>query len=173
VAENQISPTLDKAIRAFLCTCFPNDVTEFQRTRHWHGSAPAYSILLTVAGSIQGHIGIVIRTIRSGGRPVAVAGVQNLCIHPQMRGSGLAATILTAAMAEARRRGLGFGLLFCDRSLEQFYKTRGWSTLDVPVMCADENGHHSRIPDKNICMVSPLNAEAFPEGAIDLQGPDW
>src|SRR5687768_6473624 len=86
VEESLMPPTLDAAIRRLLCTCFPADETVFSNTRHWHGSAPAYSLVHVQSDHVYGHVGVVVRTIRCGNRDVIVAGIQNLALHPTLRG---------------------------------------------------------------------------------------
>ena len=173
VEESQIAPLLDAAIRELLRTCFPADAELFSRTRHWHGSAPAWSHVFAPGGDVQGHIGIVTRLIRVGRHEVTVAGVQNVAVHPDLRGSGLGPQMMAEAMEHARRAGLDFGLLFCVPALEKYYRSLGWITLDVPVVMSDAQGGRVPMPGKNICMFHPLNATAFPARTIDLQGADW
>jgi predicted N-acetyltransferase YhbS len=145
----------------------------FSKTRHWHGSAPAYSLVHQRNRQALGHVGIVVRTVMAGGTPVKVAGIQNLAVRPNRRGTGLGAKLIAAAMDEARRRGISQGLLFCAPTLEKFYKALGWATVPASVIMLDEQGRRVPIPGKNICMVKPLSVTPFPPGVIDLHGADW
>ena len=45
IEEDAVSPALDLSIKALLCECFPEDAGVFHKSRHWHGSAPAYSLV--------------------------------------------------------------------------------------------------------------------------------
>src|SRR5512143_1456449 len=67
VNESAMAPDLDRAIRILLCDCFPPDVEVFSRTRHWHGSAPDYSVVCLERGALVGHVGIVLRMVSAGG----------------------------------------------------------------------------------------------------------
>ncbi len=171
--ESAVDPALDAAIRALLCACFPSDAPVFSASRHWHGTAPAYSLVHRVDGRVLGHVGIVLRTVACGGRPAGIAGIQNLAVLPEARKSGLSRRLMTESMAEAARRGVRWGLLFCVPGLERFYASLGWKTLDVSVTMADGRGGTEPIPGKNIAMALPLAGEPFPSGNIDLQGRDW
>jgi GNAT superfamily N-acetyltransferase len=173
VAEAQLSPELDRAIRELLCVCFPPDVAVFSQSRHWHGSAPAYSLVQRQGGAAVGHVGVVVREIRAGRSPVLIAGIQNLAVRPDGRKSGLGPELMTAAMAEARRRQIPFGLLFCVPALEKFYRALGWVVLPVDATMRDEAGRSVPIPGKNICMALSLGPAPFPPGDLDLRGPDW
>jgi predicted N-acetyltransferase YhbS len=173
IDESLMPLALDSAIRELLCTCFPADKNVFQITRHWHGSAPAFSILHQQGDQVCGHIGVVVRTVRVDSREVIVAGVQNFAVHPAFRGSGLGSKLMNEAMAEARRRGIGFGLLFCLPALEKYYCSMGWFTVGEPATMADERGNVVPTPEKNICMATRLTPAPFPPGRINLQGRDW
>jgi predicted N-acetyltransferase YhbS len=171
--EPVMGAALDAEIKQLLCRCFPPDVEVFSKSRHWHGTAPAYTLTCQLGGRLAGHVGIVLRNVACGDRQLMTAGIQNLAVLPEWRGGGLAQCLMTESMAEANRRKVPFGLLFCVPGLERFYVNLGWNRRDVAVVMADSDGHSVPIPAKNICMVLSLAEESFPFGDIDLQGRDW
>jgi GNAT superfamily N-acetyltransferase len=171
--ESDLPPGLDQDIRDLLCLCFPPDVPVFSQSRYWHGTAPEFSFYRREAGKITGHVGIVRRTIRAGSSQITIAGVQNLAVAPNRRKSGLGALLMIRALAEARRRGIAFGLLFCVPGLGRFYSSLGWKIQERAFFMANESGIQERIPDKNIGMTLTLSSEPFPPGEVDLQGRDW
>jgi predicted N-acetyltransferase YhbS len=173
VSEPEVSEELDLAIRQLLCRCFPADADAFSRNRAWHDSAPSYSVVYCENDDVLGHIGIVVRVVRCGDVQVTVAGVQNMCVAPERRHTGLSQQLMTAALSEARLRGLSFGLLFCVPELETFYQRQGWSRTNEPATMLDETGQAAPIPGKNIAMFIELASQPFPPGPIDLQGRDW
>jgi hypothetical protein len=44
--EAQLAEPLDIAIRETLCRCFPASRDVFSRQRSWHGSRPAWTVLI-------------------------------------------------------------------------------------------------------------------------------
>lgn len=173
IEEDTISEVDDLAIRKFLASVFKDDEEIFLKSRHWHGSAPTYSIVAKSHDALCGHIGIVVRTLRAGEAQVTVAGVQNLGVPREFAGKGIGHHLLDDAMQEADQRGIKFGFLFCVPRLEKYYQRNGWVTVPgVPTMNLD-GGPDEPIPGKNITMVRPLTSETFPSGPIHLQGPDW
>jgi len=170
--EESISPAQDAEIRSMLFEAFPDGATSFAETRHWHGSAPEYSVICRRAGRVVANVGIVVREVRSGGEAVRVAGIQNVGVLPALRGRNLGGTVLAQAMAEAKRRGIDFGLLFCVPELGPYYSRNGWRTIDVPVIMQYQ-GRTCPIPGKNITMVQDLTDRPFPDGDVDLRGADW
>lgn len=173
IDETQLSVADDREIRTLLCTCFPPDVVEFSRSRHWHGSAPEFTLIHRGAPGIDAQVGVVRRRVMAGGVPVVVGGIQSLAVLPAWRGSGLAQALMKDCMTEAKRRGIPFGLLFCVPALERFYAQLGWRCLDVDTTMRDESGETVSISGKNIVMTLDLTAAVFPPGDIDVQGRDW
>ena len=173
VPEDEMTPELDRTIRELLCACFPPDVAFFSVARAWHNSAPAYSVIERREERIVGHVGVVVREIAVGGEPAVVAGIQNLAVAPDQRGAGVGPRLMTAAMTEAQRRGIPFGLLFCIPELERYYGHLGWTRLDITATMLDPEHGEVPIPGKNIAMVLPLAQQTWPVGNIFLQGMDW
>jgi predicted N-acetyltransferase YhbS len=195
IDESRMDAGLDEAIRSCLCDCFPADKDFFSKRRDWHGSAPAWSLVVRAGtgavrgdragtgAAVVGHVGIVLRTVRvhprnSRGDPgsgvrVPVAGVQNVAVHPSQRGTGLGKALMRAAMVQAEADGVPFGLLFCVPGLGPYYASLGWSIRDAEATMRWEGVDGVPIPGKNICMVVELAGKPFPEGDIDLLGADW
>lgn len=173
IEESRMPADMDLAIRRLLIRCFPVDAEAFSQSRAWHQSAPTFSIVCREGTALLGHVGVVLRTVRCGHTPLTVAGVQNLCVVPERRGSGLAPRLMLRAMEEARTRQIRFGLLFCVPELEPFYQWLGWSTCRQPITMLDDAGRPGPITDKNIAMFIELGPHSFPPGPIDLNGRDW
>ena len=123
--------------------------------------------------AIAGHVAIVLREVSCGRKKFKVAGIQSLAVGKKSRGTGLSQALMTESMAEAWRRGMEFGLLFCIPELERFYASLGWKRIDGPVVMRDESGAKKNIPPKNIAMILLLSARPFPAGTVDLNGQDW
>jgi GNAT superfamily N-acetyltransferase len=174
VLEAEMTPELDAAIRRGLEVSFPEDAGIFSRTRAWHGSAPAFSIVLEHEGEVIAHVGVVDRVISAGGHALRVAGIQNVFVLPEFRRRGLTTALMEAAMREAAARDFDLGLLFCVPEIERVYSRSGWLTLDPrPTIRVDESGNEVEIPGKNIAMFYPLRQPSFPQGVLHLGGNDW
>jgi len=174
VNENEISGELDCAIKKALCICFPDDAEFFSGSRAWHGTAPAWSVIMKDNSTVAAHVGIVDRTVKTGKHLLRVAGIQNVFIQPEYRGRGLCEKLMNAAMDEALRRGFDAGLLYCVPRLEKVYAKCGWTLLPgKEIIRINEKGEHVPLPAKNITMYFPLKIKDFPDGDINLQGNDW
>ncbi len=96
-----------------------------------------------------------------------------MAVRPGTRGGGVGAGLMERALAEARRRGVPFGLLFCVPELAKYYGRYGWKHREVAVTM-DYNGETGiPIPGKNICMTLKLGESEFPGGDVHLGGADW
>jgi len=174
VDEKDVDAILDQRIREGLCISFPRDASVFSRNRAWHGSAPAWNVILEQDDRIIAHCGIVDRTIKVGNEFLHIAGVQNVYVMPTFRGKGFCDGVMNSAMGDAGRRGYDCGLLFCVPELEKVYARCGWRLLpNENVYRMDENGEILPLPGKNIAMFFPLKRKGFPAGDISLEGNDW
>ncbi len=174
ISENEITPDLDSSIRSGLCRCFPKEVETFSGTRAWHGSFPSYSVIAEDGAGIAAHVGIIDRIIKAGILYMRIAGIQNVFVMEEYRGSGLGRRIMKAAMKEAGRLRFDAGLLYCIPELVKVYAGSGWNLIpEKKIIRINENGEEVFLPEKNIAMYYPLKSGFFPEGIIHLQGNDW
>jgi predicted N-acetyltransferase YhbS len=174
VDEAEIEPTLDARIRQGLCVCFPADVGVFGRTRHWHGVRPVFSVIAEADQRVVAHVGVVHRVISVAQTKVVVAGLQNVFVLPEQRGTGLSGRMIAAATQEAGRRRAQYGLLFCVPEIAHVYARCGWRQLRTcRITRVDETGAVVPLSAKNIAMYFPLAEAPFPSGDIHLEGNDW
>ena len=177
IIENcNISPDLDEAIRDGLVESYPADREYYSHRRTWHSIPEWVVCAMTEERTVAGYMAVVERQVTVGqdSIPVTAAGLQGVFVSPPWRKTGLIDRIMKCTLEEARKRGLDAGLLFCLPVLEnKVYGRLGWKKIDVEVLMEDNSGVKVPLPAKNIAMVIPLNIEKFPEGDIDLNGPDW
>jgi predicted N-acetyltransferase YhbS len=173
IDEDQIGPELDAEIRRLLCRCFPADVKAFSARRAWNDIRPLYSVICRNCDRVVGQVGIIEREITCGSVAVRIAGIQSLAVALDWRKSGASQRLMTTAMVEAKRRRIGFGLLFCVPGLSEFYARLGWQQIERAVTMRDAAGRTVPLAAKNIAMQLSLSGKPFPLGTIDLQGRDW
>jgi hypothetical protein len=171
--ETDIPLELDAQIRTDLCLCFPDDAEIYRQTRAWHGAVPAYTVIGREAGRVVSHVGVVDRMITVGGAPLRVAGVESVYVLPQYRGQRRSRPVLVTAIAEAARRQLDCGLLFCLPELAQVYTGCSWQALGPRPIIRVEDGRELPLPAKNIALFHPLRVRELPQGLIHLGGNDW
>ncbi|MFH1613862.1 MAG: GNAT family N-acetyltransferase [Planctomycetota bacterium] len=174
VRQSEVDPRLDQEIKRGYCICYEKDLAFFSQTRSWHGSWPAWLVVIEKGREVIAHTGIVDRTISIGGRDVRIAGIQGVYVLPDHRGKGLADQVLNAAMREAERLEFDFGLLFCIPEIEKVYSRCGWQKLEGRrITRIDKDGSEVPIPGYNIVMYYPLGRRELLAGNINLKGNDW
>lgn len=174
IDEPQMPPALDAKIRAALALCFPRDADHFSRQRDWHGSAPAISVIaINSQDEVVGHIGIHERVVSVGDLPVHVAGVQNVCVVPARRKTGLFDELMQATLRTAIERGFDAGLLFCRAPLEPVYARHGWIKLAGRAVWRIVDGRTVPLPSHAAAMFHPMKVRDLPSGDLRLTGNDW
>lgn len=174
VEESAMPFDLDAKIRRTLVACFPKDAQHFTQSRDWHGSRAAFSVVATDdADEAMGNIGVVDRTITVGGTPLRVAGLQNVCVAPTHRKTGLIDRLMAVAIRESERRGFDMGLLFCGEPLRKVYRRFGWKDVADRATTRIDDGVEVPLPDYDNVMVYPMKIRALPLGDLHLRGNDW
>ncbi|MEU7607524.1 GNAT family N-acetyltransferase [Streptomyces sp. NPDC040724] len=113
------------------------------------------------------HAGLLRLPLSIGAVDTEVMGVGGVAVAPDVRGRGLARTVLTAALDHARTTGLRHALLFCRPSLVPLYQRLGWRTLDQDVR-VEQPGGTVTMPLRT--MTTPLRADAdWPDGPVHLR----
>jgi GNAT superfamily N-acetyltransferase len=175
IKESEINDALDAEIRRDLCLAFPNDLENYQVTRAWHGSGPAWSVILEKGKTVVAHLGVVDRFVFVGEDLWHTAGIQNVYVLPEHRKQGLSDLIMKEAMGEAAKRNYDWGLLFCLCEITSVYARCGWTLMpaEVEIVRTDEAAGECPLPPNNTAMYYPLARRDFSPAKIHLRGNDW
>ena len=168
IDEQDIDAALDSGIKEFLGGIFPEWGGIFRQHRRWHKTAPVFTVLYRTDGRIVGHVAVVVRAITTTWNfRYYVASVQGVAVAPDQRHAGLAHRLLAETLAEAKRRGFLYAILYCKEPLVDFYAAQGWKLPeDHAVMRNEEDQPISMRSD---CpMYYELTGEPFPEGPLDI-----
>lgn len=177
VDENAVDAALDLQIREHLHLCFPDSPEKFQIRRVWHNVSPDYTVLVREkstggASRVVGHVAVVVRTITTTWNwRYNVASIQGVSVAENCRHAGLAVRMLDAALAEARRRGYLYAVLFCKEPLVPFYEKQGWRLTDDSVIMRNERDCPIKMRS-NCPMYKELTDKSFPEGPVDVHNPE-
>ena len=171
IDEQEVDASLDAGIRELLCACFPEWGVIFKEHRLWHNTPPIFSVLVREQGKPVAHIAIVVRTITTTWNwRYNVASIQGVCVSPERRGHRLGREMLDAALAETRRRGFLYAILFCKEPLVSYYASLGWRLADDSMVMW--NNRDLPIAMRSNCpMYMELTDTPFPEGPLDIHSP--
>jgi predicted N-acetyltransferase YhbS len=133
IPEHLLTNQDDAAIAALLARCFKTDFggRSFFQTRH------SWRHVVRQNGQIIAHLAAQLRAVRLGDDLVTVAGIADVATEPGHRGTGLAATLLQAAIASARQSVARHVLLFGTAKL---YPAAGFRPTGNPLTYLDLTG---------------------------------
>jgi len=160
---------LDEAqIAALLARSFATDFGG----RSYFQQRPHFRLIWREAGQILGHMAVMYRAVRLDGALVTVAGLADVATDPAHRGRGIAAGLLSRAVAEVRTTPAAYFLLFGTAGL---YAAQGFDAARADLTYVDMQGAVTgRVVTEAAehLRVLPLGAQAWPQGArLDLLGP--
>ncbi|MBC9715871.1 GNAT family N-acetyltransferase [Streptomyces sp. TRM66268-LWL] len=114
------------------------------------------------------HAGLRRLPIAVGGVATEVIGVGGVAVAPDVRGRGLARTVVGAALDHARTMGPRHALLFCRPPLVGLYQRLGWRVIEGEVLVEQPGSRVVTMPLRT--MVTPLHKDAsWPSGPVRLR----
>ncbi len=168
IDEREMDAALDGGIKTFLGEIFPEWKEIFHQHRRWHKTAPIFTTLCRIDERIVGHIAVVVRAITTTWNfRYYVASIQGVAVAPDQRHSGLAHKLLAETLAEAKRRGFVYAILYCKEPLVDFYRSQGWKLTEDHVVMRNEEDLPISMRS-NCPMYYELTGEPFPEGPLDV-----
>ena len=155
---------------------FPATV-EFATQRWWHAPLEGDEVWVGARrnGRLIGSALLVFRTVTAGCGDLPVGGVGNVCSHPDSRGQGAAKACMRAAQ-EIIASAADFGMLMAGGKVRAFYEDLGWRVIDSEVVYRKVDGSEAVFhgPEPFILIYPGRRQLAdWPEGPINLNGPDW
>lgn len=91
-------------------------------------------------GRLIAHAGLLRIPLSIDGVGTQAVGVGGVAVAPDVRGHGLARTVVAAALDHARTMGPQHALLFCRPPLVPLYQRLGWRTLERDVHVEQPEG---------------------------------
>ena len=179
-AEKNLTAEFAEEILHLQQTAFPR--TEAFKTRRWWqvpvGDDDLWFTARDDDGRLIGNVLVSHRRMGTSAGDLEIAGIGNVCSHPDARGKGAARACMEAVDEYIANGGrVDFGLLLTGPSIERFYTKLGWRNVDNLVIMTDAEGNRSVFdPERNgHRMVYPgrRTMNDWPEGDIDLNGLLW
>lgn len=167
IPEWRLTAADDAEIADLLARCFDTDFggrSYFYQRHHLR--------LIHRRGAIVGHMALTLRAVQLGERLVTVAGLAEVATDLALRGQGIAAALLQAAIREADASPAEYLLLFGEAKL---YAAAGFRSVSNKMAHVASKGHRVTrlVTDGNdALMVLPLRGLPWPvTAALDLRGP--
>jgi len=168
--DASVDAALDAEIRTLLTTCFkkPQD-TIFATQRYFREPYPDRWVSRDAEGRLVAHIGVHAKTVQAAGIIHPIAGIAEVCVHPDYRGQGTVGRMLEIVHDRMRAAGRDFALLFGNPAI---YRSSGYVAVDNLVHDADKPGGDTR-REPIAALVRPLTDIPWPAGEVYLPGPSF
>jgi predicted acetyltransferase len=171
VSEPHVDAELDRELRAVLAACFIKPRDAFFRERRYANEMPSERWLVRDRDNLLvAHLASHEKTIGVGERELRIGGVAEVCVLPEYRGRGLVRYLVSQAHAHFRDRALGFGVLF---GRLEVYGSSGYGRVKAAVRKLNARTQTWSTEVDDDFLVCSLNGESWPEGEVDLRGPDF
>ena len=166
IPEWQLTSADDDAIADLLSRCFETDFGG----RSYFAQRHHLRLVIREKHKIIGHMALLRRLVRLDDVTFEIVGLAEVATDPDHRGQGIAATLLQAAIAEARITKARHFLLFGTAKL---YAAAGFQPADNPIRHVEN--HHGRTgkvlqETGQSLMVLPLTGDWDPTATLDLIG---
>ena len=167
LADATVDVALDEKIRALLTTCFvgPNNEV-FKDRRYYKEPYPHRWVIKNQQGAFIAHVGVHDKIVQADGKTYRIAGICEVCVHPDHRGHGYVKAMLECIHKWLVPQGFDFSVLFGDSKV---YGSSGYvniTNLYQDVIGEDGQKHRKQL----LPMVKALTAKSWPTTEVFLPG---
>ncbi len=161
--DASIDADTDNELRKLLTTCFtgPQDHV-FQQRRYFKEPYDHRWVIRDDANLIVSHIGVHDKEVDAGDKRWRIAGIAEVCVHPDHRGKGYVKKILYKIHDWMLPQEYSFSMLFGDNLV---YASSGYHRVEN-LRVLDQSEWKSRS-----CMIKPLSNLEWPTSNVRLMGP--
>lgn len=166
-ADKDVDEALDKKLRELLHIGFPHYL--FDKHRYTR-QIPAYRwCLFTKNQELVAHLDVYERLLGHAGGDIPVAGIGEVCVHPQHRKQGLMKKLFAAMHTWAKEGNYHFTMLF---GKPEIYSGLGYKAIDNPIRSYDLPNQKVIVESLDTALVRGASDSnrLFPGGEIDFKG---
>lgn len=110
IPDHALTAQTDAAIGTLMETAFGAGAGF--RGRSFHKMRHHLRVIGWQDGQVIGHVALQLRAIRAGDRPITIAGVAEVAVHPDQQGQGRGRALMRETIGAARRTMAEFAVLF-------------------------------------------------------------
>lgn len=162
----KISNELDLEIRAVLTTCFTKPEDAIFKKRRYFNELYAHSwVIRNEHQIIVAHIGVHEKQVDTEDNEYPIAGISEVCVHPEYRGRGYVKTMLQVAHKWLIKNAFTFSVLFGD---PRVYASSKYTTVSNVIHGSEKEGW-----EKAKVLVRELSQTPWPKTQVRLPGPKF
>ena len=169
IEDAAVDAALDRQLRELLSLCFTKDVDVVFRERRYFHEPPRWRWFVRgAAGELIAHIAMHDKRIGTTAGELRIAGIAEVCVHPQHRGQGLVRDLLATIHEWLAAHGIPLSVLFGDK---KHYASSGYRNVSNPLRYLKPETGAWVVESSDWVMVKPLANLEWPAGLVDLRGP--
>ncbi len=132
--EHAVPPDLRRQVVRLQGEAWPSDRSTDLAPWHDPSLRPLSVLLLHDDGRVLSALDILSKDIVHRAQPYAVSGISAMVTDLDARGRGHGRRLAAAALEIMHTSGADLGVFTCDRDLQQFYESAGWTHLPGTVL---------------------------------------
>ncbi len=167
--DEAVDVELDAALRRLLSSCFTGPKDGVFRDQLFFREAPRHRLLVHRDGELVAQVAAHDKTADSEDGSIRLLGIAEVCVAADCRGQGLVGRMLEAAHEWGIEREFDAAFLFGEA---KYYASAGYRPVHNPLRVTNPNGEVVEKVFAN-AMVRPLASNTWPDGLIDLRGPEF
>lgn len=166
--DDAVDQARDRDLRALLTTCFTKPQDEvFHHRRYFAEPYPHRWIIRDDSGRTIAHTGVHEKAMIADTSIYGVAGIAEVCVHPDFRGLGLVKQMLGDVHGWLRYYSFAFAVLMGD---PRIYQSSGYRSVGNLYCDAAVKGRRQRCES---AMVNQLLSIPWPDGDVYIPGPSF
>ncbi|MEI8316170.1 MAG: GNAT family N-acetyltransferase [Verrucomicrobiota bacterium] len=166
-----VNAVLDRQLRALLALCFTRPCDVVFRDRRYFHEPPRWRWFVRGASTeLIAHIAVHDKRILTATGELRIAGIAEVCVHPEHRGHGLVRELLATAHTWLAEQGIPAAMLFGDK---KHYTSSGYRNISNPIRYLKPETGTWVVEPSDWAMVKTLRNFDWPTGIVDLRGPTF
>lgn len=159
IKDSDIDNTLDSELRQLLSLCF-SDEPLFKTQRYYKDQPSLRYLCRDKSLKIVGHVAVHHKCLVVDGREVQIAGIAEVCVHPDHRNMGITKKLLATIHQQLYNNSTPYSLLFGDKHV---YQSSGYVKVENLIILSNKPPYSDwvRIPAmaKGICQQWPSESQ--------------
>ncbi|WP_353498863.1 GNAT family N-acetyltransferase [Vibrio chaetopteri] len=166
IEDSSVSEELNQGLITILSSCFTKPSDSRFKTQRFYNEMPQHRWYITGDHDhhVIAHLAVHEKTITAAGKAIPIAGVAEVCVHPDYRKKGLAKALIEEAHQWMEQQPFHYSILF---GRDEVYTSSGYKRVTNLSLLPNEPLAQ---PTPVSVMVKTLNQHSWPKRTVLLPG---
>ncbi|MGR5220503.1 GNAT family N-acetyltransferase [Vibrio parahaemolyticus] len=166
ILDKDVDRTLDKQLRSLLSRCFTKPSDERFITQRYYNEMPQHRWLVRSKDKTEviAHVAVHEKSVTFQGQQLPIAGVAEVCVHPDHRGNGHVKHLLARAHQWMLSQGYLYSVLF---GKDEIYGSSGYQRVTNLYLVSEQEPYTVTAVS---AMVLTLKQQQWPASNVELKG---